>query len=336
MSSALEGKPISDFKKPDKELVDIEVCSESGLLPTFWCPNDLLEYRIFIKGEEPTEVCNIHNKVEVPDVVGLNIEEVRQILEDLYFEVNEISEFNDIYNQNIVFKQEPEASTVLESLTGEKPGITIFVSKGERTFDMINLVGIKKDLAEKIIDSFGLTLENIIYEYNDDQPIDNVFKQDPIANSKVTRSTTVTIYVSKGENPEAIVPDVLGMTEEEALDTLHNSGFTNISVTEEESKEEKDKVFSQAPESSTTYNKSSEIIIKISKGIKVPDVIGADKEDALDELTSLGFIVEIVPDDPEASGKVINQMPESGSYLNYGSTVTIELQVEEEDEELEG
>ena len=333
MSSALEGKPISDFKKPDKELVDIEVCSESGLLPTFWCPKDLLEYRIFIKGKEPTEICNIHNKVEVPDVIGVSIEEARQILEDLYFEVNEISEFNDIYNQNIVFKQEPESSTVLESLTGEKLSIALYVSKGERTFDMINLVGQKKDMAEKIIDSFGLTLENIIYKYNDEQTIDKVFKQDPAANSKVTKSTLVTIYVSKGENPEGTVPDVLEMTKEEALNTLNNSGFMNISIIEEESEEEKDKVFSQIPESSTVYDKSSEIIIKISKGIKVPDVIDKDKEDAAEVLGNLGFIVEIVPDDPEATGKVINQIPEAEVYLNYGSTVIIELQEEEPEEE---
>lgn len=326
MLSALEEKPISDFNKPDKELVDIEVCSESGLLPVFWCPEDLLEYKIFIKDDEPKETCNIHNKIETPDVVGLGIEEARQILEDLNFEINEILEFNDTYNQNIVFEQEPEASYVLESLTGEKLSITLFISKGEETFNMPDLIGLEKEMAESILESYKLTLEETIYEYSIEQPEGKIFKQNPISNSKVTKSIPVTIYISKGEDPEAIIPDVIGMTKEEAKDTLNNCGFANISVIENESEEKKDKVFSQIPESGTTYTKSFEIIIKISKGIEVPDVIGMDKEDAIAKLQDLGFTVETTPDDPEITGKVINQIPEPGTYLNYGSTVTIEIE----------
>jgi len=103
-------------------------------------------------------------------------------------------------------------------------------------------------------------------------------------------------------------------------------GFASISVIEDESEKKKDKVFSQIPESGTIYTKSSEIIIKISKGIKVQDVIGMDKEDAMVKLQDLGFTVKTTPDDPEITGKVINQIPEPGTYLNYGSTVTIEIE----------
>lgn len=333
MSRALEGRPVSDFKKPQQELIDIEICTNSGLVPSFWCPEEAKVYRIYIKGEEPKEICNIHNKIEIPNVVGLNIEEARNIFEGLHFEVNEIAEFNDTYNQDIVFNQEPPAGTIFEWLsTTEKPKVTLFVSKGEETFDMPNLIGLDIKTAEKIVKEYGMTIEKIVYEYNEDQPIDSIFNQEPVSNSKVTRSTKVILYVSKGENPQATVPNVIGLSEGEALSTLTGARFNNITVLKEESNQPQNKVFSQVPESGILYNKASEIIIKISLGIKVPQLIGLDKEEAVSMLTNLGFQVEILPT-PEATGKVIDQIPKSNTYLEYGSKVTIELQVKKQGNE---
>ena len=47
------------------------------------------------------------------------------------------------------------------------------------------------------------------------------------------------------------------------------------------------------------------------------------------ELEGLGFVVEISPN-AAATGAVINQIPKADTYLNYGSTVTIEIQEEVE------
>ena len=329
MSSALEDLPVSDFDKPDKELIDIEVCSESNLLTTFWCPEETVEWHIFIEGEEPEDICNIHNKVEVPDVVGLNFEEAKQMFEDLYFVVEEIYDFDETYNQDIIFKQDPEAGTILESLSGEKLSITLYVSKGKKTFSMPGLIGLDLGEAKQIIESLELILDNIIYEFSDEQPIDKIFDQSPVPDSKVSKSTGVILYVSLGENPLVLIPDVIGMTEEDAIKALDTAGFKEVSVMLEESDEEKDKVFSQTPVSGILYDKSLEIIIKISKGIKVPDVINMTKENAVIELEGLGFVVEISPN-AAATGAVINQIPKADTYLNYGSTVTIEIQEEVE------
>ena len=328
MSSALEDLPVSDFDIPDKKLIDIEVCSESNLLTTFWCPEETVEWHIFIEGEEPEDICNIHNKVEVPDVVGLNFEEAKQMFEDLYFVVEEIYDFDETYNQDIIFKQNPEAGTTLESLNGEKLSITLYVSKGKKTFSMPELIGLNLSEAKQIIESLELVLDNIIYGFSNEQPIDKIFDQSPVPDSEVSKSTGVILYVSKGENPQVLIPDVIGMTKEEAIDILNNAGFNAISVIEgktfEENSNEKDKVFAQIPVSGTLYNKSLEIIINISKGIKVPDVLNMTKGDAVTTLESLGFVVEISPN-AAATGAVINQIPKADTYLNYGSKVTIEV-----------
>jgi serine/threonine-protein kinase len=325
MISALEDVPISDFEKPDKELVDIKVCTVSNLLTTFWCPEETNGWRIFIEGEEPEDICNVHNKVEVPNAVGLNIGEARALFENLYFVINEIYDFDEVYNQDIIFKQNPEAGTIAESLDGEKLSITLYVSKGKMTFTMPDLTGMDLTAAKQVIENLELIVDDIIYEFSDGQPLDKVFNQSPVPDSMVSKSTGVILYVSKGENPQATIPYVLEMTEEEALTALEGAGFINVTVIPEESEEEKDKVFSQTPVSGIIYDKLLEIIIKVSQGIKVPDVTGMTKEDAIIELEDLGFIVEILPD-ATSVGNVVNQIPAAEQYLDFGSTVTIEIE----------
>ena len=182
-------------------------------------------------------------------------------------------------------------------------------------------------MAEKILNSFGITIENTIYEFSTEQQVDRIFKQNPPVASIITKNSDITIYISKGEDPEAIIPDVIGMTEPDALAALTIAGFKNVSIHEEESSEEIDKVFAQIPGPGIKYTKISEIIIKISRGILVPDVIGKNKAEAVFILEGLGFKVIVKPN-TLSEGKVKNQIPSAGSHINYGDSVTIEIDVD--------
>ena len=188
MSSALKDVPVSDFTSGSGELVDVEVCTESGLLPVFWCPKEKLGFMIFEKGKEPTEVCNIHNKVPVPDVTGQNINDVRQMFTDLNFVINEIYEFNDTYNEDIIFKTDPAPGTILESLTGEPLSINLYISQGSQTYDMPDLTGLTKKSAAKELEDAGLSSPDFIYDFSSEQPLDKIFDQEPAAHSKVTKT----------------------------------------------------------------------------------------------------------------------------------------------------
>jgi len=325
MSAALKDRPVTDFEAPDGALIDVEVCMESGLLPTFWCPKDKLGFMIFVKGKEPKDFCNIHNKVTVPDVIGKHIDEVRQIFTDLNFIINEIYQFNDTYNENIIFNQEPMPNSIVQSLNNEPPSIELYISMGLQTYQMPNLIGLSRTMAEQIITSLGLNNLEVIDDFSDQQPEGKVFAQNPPADSTINKATHVTIYISKGENPDGIIPDVTGMTEQDAINTLNNAGFKNITPVTEESKNEILKVFTQIPEPGITYTKTLEVIIKISKGIRVPEVIGMKKNSAVNKLESLGFIVTIIPAGA-GNNNVINQIPAANSYLNYGQSVTLEIE----------
>jgi penicillin-binding protein 1A len=334
MLLALEDKKITDFKSPEDELIDIKICSESGLLPVFWCPEEKLVWNIFVKGSEPVETCDVHNRIEVPDVRGISIEEAKKILDELFIEITEVNEFNDTYNRGIIFDQSPEAGSFLESLTGERLSVILYISKGEKTFKMPDLTGSDIEHARDILKSFDMEISEVIYQFNDDYPVDIIFKQDPPVGTQVTSSSEVQLIISKGENPEGEIPDAAGLTEEEALELLFSNGFENVKVNYEESEKDIGKVFSQIPEEGTIYNKDSEIIIMISSGILVPDVTGMQIEDALTILEDMGFTVLLIPEDL-MEGEVKSQEPSAGQYINFGSEITLELKIPEEPPEEE-
>ncbi len=332
MAAALEGVEPKQFPAPAGQLIDIEVCSESGLLPTPWCPHDLLAYQMFVSGQEPQNYCNIHNKIKVPNLIGRHIEEVREILERLHFEIMEISEHNDSYAENIVFDQNPEPEVIVESEQGKLPLITIKVSRGRETLEMPSLLGMDKERAEQIIQTYELSLANIIYDFNDQYPADKIFDQDPKPQEEISRQAPVTIYISQGSHPESVVPDIMNLPEQEALTKLETAGFRNLTIIREENTAAIGTVFAQVPGKDTVYNKESEIIIRISLGILVPDVTSLSKQQAINRLESKGLTVEVRPGE-DVEGIVSSQNPAPGNYINYGSKVIIDIEEVSEPEQ---
>lgn len=322
MGEALKDRPISQFKIPEDGLTEIQVCKDSGKLPTFWCPPENLEFRLFVKGEIPTKYCDVHNKITVPDVTGLNAEQGRQLLAGMFFSVSEIIETNNEYEEDIIFKTDPLPDTIIEVSDNINPEITIFISKGTEKILMPDLTGQTKNSAENILNSLGLSLSDIIIDYSSSQPADLIYNQDPSPGTEVLPETRITIYISKGQNPSQTVPDVTGLSKQDAVKKLNNAGFLNISILEEENKSPIGFVFKQSPSSQTLYGKDQAVTITISKGIKIPNVIGMQKSDAVILLSSLGFMVEATGvSDPTA--KIISQDPSGDTFAEFGSRIII-------------
>jgi membrane peptidoglycan carboxypeptidase len=68
METALKGTPVHDFQRPDG-LVEVEVCALSGLLPGPDCPHRVTE--LFLVGTEPTETCDMHQRIALDRATGL-------------------------------------------------------------------------------------------------------------------------------------------------------------------------------------------------------------------------------------------------------------------------
>jgi 1A family penicillin-binding protein len=62
MDEALKGTPVHPFDQP-AGMVEVEICADSGLLPNPHCPHRRQEW--FIAGNEPQQVCDMHQVVAI-------------------------------------------------------------------------------------------------------------------------------------------------------------------------------------------------------------------------------------------------------------------------------
>ncbi len=125
------------------------------------------------------------------------------------------------------------------------------------------------------------------------------------------------------------VPDVTGMKQQAAQDTLTKANFVPI-VNNVASTQPKGVVVSQAPKGGSSAPLGSAVTINVSTGkapkVAVPDVVGKTQDAATSALQAAGFQVAVVyqqVSDQQQVGIVLSQDPAAGKKLAQGSTVTI-------------
>lgn len=192
-----------------------------------------------------------------------------------------------------------------------------------------NLVGINIDEAKASIQEKGLDLEIEKEEYNNEYAAGYIISQTPTYsdNYNIKMGTKIKVIVSKGIE-QAIVPKVVGMTEEEAIKSLENAKLKYEKVEEENKKVEAGYVISQETEPETQVFAGDTVIIHISIGVKkasVPSVIGKGEEEAKKNITDLGLKVNIVneEDSSKENGTVLKQSVDAGKEVEEGTTITL-------------
>lgn len=127
------------------------------------------------------------------------------------------------------------------------------------------------------------------------------------------------------------VPDIRGMTEEQAKAALKKKDLGIKPIKRTESKKYKAGLVSkQTPEAGEKVKKNTTIEVVISSGLvkskkQVPNVSGMSETQAQKELEDAGFKVtsSFQYDDSVASGNVISTTPSAGTKAEKGSTVTM-------------
>lgn len=331
MTEALRDIPVSDFPKPEKQLIEVEVCSSSGLIPGPFCPDSERQFFLFLEGTKPKTYCDKHNKITMPNLIGLGKDEAIKILESLKLtNIEIIEEFNSDYPKGKVFKHEPAQNELAVSVNGEIPKVMIFISKGPEEKMMPGIIGLLEASALEKLQSLGFT--NIIstYEYNNEVENGIVFGQTPNPGEVIKLGQEINIIVSQGPNPnQGQVPNVIGKNIEDAKIILQETGFLNIVINKIPSQQKIGTIITQNPALEQWINYESEIYMEVSKGVEVSNVIGLKENKAIKTLEGQGFVVYIQygnSTEPVDQSLVYAQKPDPLTYVEYNSTVIIYVQ----------
>ena len=123
--------------------------------------------------------------------------------------------------------------------------------------------------AAKALEQAGLKVGKVVSEQSDKGPAGTVVSQDPPASTKVVEGTAVALTVSSGASPSPTptvdVPDVVGSTQAEAVQTLGEAGFVVV-IVEESSLTPAGEVVSQSPTGGVMAKAGSKVTITVSSG----------------------------------------------------------------------
>ena len=202
------------------------------------------------------------------------------------------------------------------------------------TKDMVevpNVVGMTEDDAKETLNDEGLGFKVVSREESKEYEKGRVSEQKTEAGEEVAKNTTIEVVVSSGLVGDSItVPDVSGMTEDEAQSALENAGFRNISseFTYHDSVPS-GQVIGTTPEANAEATEDTEILMQVSKGAErktVPNVVGQKDADAQNAIKSAGLSVGTVTyeySDSVAQGIVISQSVDGGKKVSAGTTVDL-------------
>ncbi|WP_127931945.1 Stk1 family PASTA domain-containing Ser/Thr kinase [Nonomuraea polychroma] len=186
------------------------------------------------------------------------------------------------------------------------------------------LVGKSLAVAEKNAARAGLKIKTVDGKHDENVAEGLVLRTDPVAETEVERGATITLVPSLGPK-RVVVPDVAGMTGNDARDKIAAAGLTVGTVTRVANTEvERDKVIRTSPQNGEKVKEGAKIAIFVSAGLVMPDVGGMPKDEAAAYLGQQGFQVQVqeVDDDAEPC-TVIAQTPKAKAEVDPGAQVMV-------------
>lgn len=200
----------------------------------------------------------------VPLLLGEKVEDARKQLEELGFKVDvEAAVASEEFETGTVARQEPEAGEQLEV----SKAVKLFPSKGPAFIAVPDVEGKRRAEAETIVKKAGLKVGDVTFQNSATVSAGRVIDQDPGPGVQVRAGEKVNLVVSNGP-PTAVVPDVIGKTEEDAKDDIRDAGL-DFEVQREEQGPDCDvdpgKVCRQDPDPNAEVEEGSTVTIVVAE-----------------------------------------------------------------------
>ena len=267
-----------------------------------------------------------YSSVKVPLIIGKTEEDAKKELSSLKLKLEIISTKNDdIITEGKIISQEPKEGTSVKSDTTVK----VIISLGKGKIEVPDITGKSLDDATSELEKLGLEIYIDEEESTDKYLPGTVILQQPVSGTKVDEKTKIKVKISK-KLEEVVIPDLSGLTEEEATRVLMAKELKLKVSGTQHSDIEKGLIISQNPLAGEKGAKNSQVSVVTSSGqdmITVPDVTGLTLGQAREKLkeTNLNLKLEegqIAEDD---SILIETQAPPSGDKIQSGGTIEVTL-----------
>ena len=193
-----------------------------------------------------------------------------------------------------------------------------------------SLVGMSQTEASKSLEPLGLDLEIIEEVFSEDIPKGRVIASEPSGGGKISPDEKVGLILSKGQE-RILIPRLNGLTPDVASAQLSSLGLTVGEINEIfDMKIAAGYVIATEPKETMAVKRKAIVNLIVSKGVEqisLQSYVGKGGEQALSELTEMGFDVdaEYKFSDSVFKGQVISQSPEKMESIGKGSKINLTI-----------
>lgn len=285
------------------------------------------------KNDPTSSIEDTSDKVKVPDVLGMTLEEAKKALNDEKLGFKYEYGYSKEDDVDKVYDTNPEIGSFVDKNTT----ITVYISKGVKKVEMVDVLGKTQNEAEEAIIKAELKYTFQYKETTDDSLIGKVESTDPVAGTTVNAGTQVTVVLYKGKNEVNIkMPDLSNKTESDAKKELEDLGFdiNNVGVeyTYDNEIKEGNVITQNGPKVGEETPSTAKINLVVSLGKPIiPDIVGKTKAEAEELLAKyslkLGKVTEKNDDKVEA-GKIISINGYSvNDSVNIGTSIDVVISI---------
>ena len=255
---------------------------------------------------------------DVPTVQGLDRAAAVSAIETAGLSSEIRGEYSDDVPVDTVLGTDPSAG----SRVPDGDTIALLVSLGRPTVPSIPGAGERSVVEDELRSRTFEPIEGGT-AFSTTVPEGGVAALDPAPGTVLPVGAEVALVISKG-SPPVTLPDLTGRPVDEARRILDEAGLTVGEIREVfDADVDEGRVVGTDPEEGADVSAGGTVTLLVSNAVKVPSMLGRSVGSARDELTRLGFEVEVRQLGDSDRSIVIGQDPGAGRRTEQGSTVTL-------------
>ncbi|MET9824340.1 Stk1 family PASTA domain-containing Ser/Thr kinase [Streptomyces sp. NPDC006349] len=262
-----------------------------------------------------------NDQVPVPTFIGLSKDDAQQQADNIDLKLTFKQQECEDQPKGNICAQDPAKGTKVDKQTN----VNLVVSTGAPKVEVPDVEGLAFSEAEAALKDKGFEVEKQSEESN--QTPDTVLSQNPKSGASKEKGATVTLTVAK-ETSQVTVPDLSGMSPEDAKKRLEEQGLTLGSQEQAESTAQAEgTIFEQTPGGGQDVDRGSTINVKIAKAppekFAMPKVTQMTVGQAKQVLAQSGLELDKVEGGGDDNAVVMASNPLEGQEVKKGDKVVL-------------